>query len=91
MADISVQDITNALQIIDECARRGSFQGNEMASVGSVRDKLAAFVDANTETPEVSTEEETVQPPEPPVEEETVEDIETVEVDVNDIIKEEED
>ena len=33
-------------------------------------------------------EEETVQPPEPPVEEETVEDIETVEVDVDDIIKE---
>ena len=91
MADISVQDITNALQIIDECARRGSFQGNELQSVGSVRDKLEAFVNANTQNPEPSTEEETVQPPEPPVEEETVEDIETVEVDVNDIIKEEED
>lgn len=91
MADISVQDITNALQIIDECARRGSFQGNELQSVGSVRDKLEAFVNANTVNPEPSTEEENVQPPEPPVEEETVEDIETVEVDVNDIIKEEED
>ena len=88
MADISVQDITNALQIIDECARRGSFQGNELQSVGSVRDKLEAFVNANTVNPEPSTEEENVQPPEPPVEE-TVEDIETVEVDVNDIIKEE--
>ena len=60
MAELSVQDVGNALQIIDECSRRGAFQGNELQSVGSVRDKLAAYVDANAPKPDP------VEPPVPP-------------------------
>jgi len=59
--ELSVQDISNALQIIDECARRGAFQGPELQSVGVVRDKFAAFVDAHQPA-----EEEDVEAPEPP-------------------------
>ena len=61
MAELNVQDISNALQIIDECARRGAFQGPELTSVGAVREKLAAYVNANRPA-----EPENVYVPEPP-------------------------
>jgi len=60
MAELTVQDIGNVLQIVDECSRRGAFQGNELQSVGSVRDKLAAYVEAN------APQTESVEPPAPP-------------------------
>ena len=57
MAELTAQDIGNALQIIDECARRGAFQGPELSSVGAVREKLAAYVAANNpQNPEENTE-----------------------------------
>ncbi len=61
--ELSVQDISNVLQIIDECARRGAFQGPELQSIGVVRDKLAAFVDAHNPAAE---EVEAPEPPELP-------------------------
>ena len=62
MAELTAQDIGNALQIIDECARRGAFQGPELSSVGAVREKLAAYVNANAPA-----QEENTEAPEPPV------------------------
>jgi hypothetical protein len=60
--ELSVQDISNAVQIIDECSRRGAIQGPELQSVGKVRDKLAAFVEANAPK-----EEAAVAPPPPEI------------------------
>tara|TARA_Y100000004_G_scaffold186579_1_gene238303 strand:- start:786 stop:1160 length:375 start_codon:yes stop_codon:yes gene_type:complete len=45
--NISLADIANAVQIIDVCTGRGAVQGQELSSVGGVRDRLQAFVDAN--------------------------------------------
>jgi hypothetical protein len=44
---ITLVDLQNTLRIIDVAAERGAFKGGELTSVGSVRDKLAAFLEAN--------------------------------------------
>ena len=69
---LNVQDIVNVVKIIDVVSGRGAVKGDEMSSVGRVRDRLVAFVNANT--------------PQPPAEgesSETVDTAETEEVDVN--------
>lgn len=45
---ISLNDFVIAVNIIDVCSQRGAFKGDELASVGQLRDKFAAFVKANT-------------------------------------------
>ena len=54
---LNVQDIINVVKIIDVVTDRGAIKGDELSSVGAVRDKLVAFVNANA--------------PQPPAEEET--------------------
>ena len=49
---LNINDLQSVVKIIDACSERGAFRGNEMASVGSVRDRLAAFAEANTPKPE---------------------------------------
>lgn len=44
---ITLQDLALAVQIIDTCTKRGAIEGNEMATVGQLRDKLANFVNQN--------------------------------------------
>lgn len=57
---ITLADIAVAVKIIDVCAERGAFKGDEMANVGRVREKFAAFVKENSpETDEEEVEEET--------------------------------
>lgn len=41
---LSLQDIANALQIIDIAVSRGAIRGEETSSVGMVRDRLASFL-----------------------------------------------
>jgi len=55
---IQVQDIENAVRIIDTAAKRGAFAGSELSSVGLVRDRLAAFVASvpTTQEPPPTTE-----------------------------------
>ena len=55
---IGLQDIANAVRIIDIVTERGSFKGAELSSVGGVRDRLAAFIDANNPSPEEGVEAE---------------------------------
>lgn len=43
---ITLVDLQNTLRIIDVAAERGAFRGSELTSVGSVRDKLASFLEA---------------------------------------------
>ncbi len=45
---LNVQDIVNAVKIIDVVSGRGAVKGDELSSVGTVRDRLVAFVNANT-------------------------------------------
>ncbi len=78
MAELNVNDITNTIQIIDACSQRGAFQGPELSSVGQVRERLVAFVEANRPP-----EAENVEPPVPPVDDESATSAETTVVDVN--------
>ena len=69
---LNVQDIINVVKIIDVVSGRGAVKGEELSSVGTVRDRLVAFVNANS--------------PQPPAEDEvseTVDSADTEEVDVN--------
>jgi len=50
MANIDVKDVANAIAILDICVKRGAIEGNELTAVGTVRDKLAKFVEENTPT-----------------------------------------
>jgi hypothetical protein len=54
---ISLNDLAAAVQIIDVCSKRGAFEGSELESVGAVRGRIAAFVQANTPAQEETTEE----------------------------------
>lgn len=47
MNGLTVQDIANAVSIIDVCVKRGAVEGNELSAVGSVRDKLVKYVEEN--------------------------------------------
>lgn len=49
---LSAQDVANAVAIIDICVKRGAIEGSELSAVGNVRDKLVAFVEANTKKSE---------------------------------------
>ena len=44
---LNINDLLSVVKIIDACSERGAFKGNEMASVGAVRDRLALFAEAN--------------------------------------------
>jgi len=44
---LNIGDLVSMVKIIDACSERGAFKGNEMGSVGAVRDRIAAFAEAN--------------------------------------------
>ena len=44
---LSLQDIATSVQVIDICSRRGGFEGQELETVGSLRTRLVAFLEAN--------------------------------------------
>ncbi len=62
---ININDLENVVRIIDAAAERGAFKGSELTSVGTVRDKVAAFLAAipsnedAAETAETTAEEAT--------------------------------
>ena len=45
--NFSLQDLENAVKVIDAACTRGAFRGEEMSGVGAVRDKLVAFIVAS--------------------------------------------
>jgi|TARA_B110000908_G_scaffold45930_1_gene55961 hypothetical protein len=45
---ISLQDIATVVQLVDVVSRRGGIEGNEMAGVGMLRNKLEMFLRQNT-------------------------------------------
>jgi len=46
--EVNIGDFSGILQIIDVASTRGAFKGNELSSVGAVRDRVAAFVEFYT-------------------------------------------
>lgn len=54
VVNVTLGDIATVVQIIDVVSRRGGIQGNEMAGVGILRNKLELFLQQNN----VQTEED---------------------------------
>jgi len=44
---IGLQDIAACVQIIDIVTKRGAFEGAELGDVGTIRNRLSAFLEAN--------------------------------------------
>jgi hypothetical protein len=42
---ISLQDIAAAVQIIDAATQRGAIRGDELVSVGTIRDRFVKFLE----------------------------------------------
>jgi hypothetical protein len=58
---LGLGDLGAVIQIIDICSKRGAFEGSELESVGAVRARIGAFVQANMpaeEAPEAEPEAE---------------------------------
>ena len=58
--EVNIGDFGAILQIIDVASTRGAFKGAELSSVGTVRDRVAAFVDFYTPKEEEKDGEEVV-------------------------------
>ena len=44
---ISINDVISVVSLIDIVSSRGAFKGQELTTVGFLRDKLALFVEQN--------------------------------------------
>ena len=44
--NLSLQDISTFVQIIDLCSKRGGFEGQEMEAIGGLRNRTVAFLNA---------------------------------------------
>jgi len=53
---LSLNDLAAAVQIIDVCSKRGAFEGPELETVGQVRGRFAAFIEANKPAEEAAAE-----------------------------------
>jgi hypothetical protein len=47
-SEISLNDLVLVVNIIDTCTERGSFKGNEILTIGNLREKLVQFIKANS-------------------------------------------
>lgn len=44
--DFTLNDLSNVVRVIDIATERGAFKGPELSSVGGLRDKIVATLDA---------------------------------------------
>ena len=58
---ITLTDIDNMVKVIDTVAARGAFRGEEMTSVGVLRDRFVSFLKASLPPPTDDGVEETVE------------------------------
>ena len=54
---IDINDLVSVIQLIGVCSTRGAFRGDELATVGGLRTKLAEIVKANQPAPEAQKSE----------------------------------
>lgn len=50
--EVTNNDIADVIRIIDVCSSRGAFRGEELAGVGTLRNKLANYLQAVQEAAE---------------------------------------
>jgi hypothetical protein len=55
--NINLSDMITMVNIIDACTERGAFKGNELITVGTLREKIANFVRENQSQQEPVTKE----------------------------------
>lgn len=60
---LGLADLNAVVQIIDVCSKRGAFEGPELESVGAVRGRIAAFIQANAPKKEEPEEGEASEEP----------------------------
>jgi hypothetical protein len=65
---LTIGDVATVVQVIDVVTRRGGFQGNELASVGMLRNKLEAYVNQNApqQAPDANQEVDVAMPADGP-------------------------
>lgn len=49
---LTLADISTVVQVIDAVSRRGGFEGQELAGVGALRNKLVAYVNQRAPMPD---------------------------------------
>ena len=49
--ELTNNDLVDMVKIIDVCSSRGAFRGEELAAVGTLRNKLANYLNSQVETP----------------------------------------
>ena len=54
--NISLNDVISVVSVIDIVSSRGAFKGQELTTVGGLRDKLALFVEQNKPKEELNPE-----------------------------------
>lgn len=59
VASLNVQDLALAVRLIDICSKRGAFEGNELADVGALRNRIALFVEAHRKATAPAEQQET--------------------------------
>lgn len=58
---LGIGELAAVIQVIDVCSKRGAFEGSELETIGALRGRIAAFVQANTPAQEEAAEEETTE------------------------------
>jgi len=57
-ASITLNDLQIIVNMIDVCTKRGAFEGNELLTVGQIREKVTAVIKLNTPTATEEAKEE---------------------------------
>jgi hypothetical protein len=60
---LGVEDLMNALRVINTATERGAFKANELSFVGQVYDKFSTFVKAAQQEAKVEESKESIQKP----------------------------
>ena len=58
MADLTLNDLIGAVQIIDLASTRGTFRGEELLPVGTLRERLAQYIKTEQEKAEAADQTE---------------------------------
>ena len=77
--EINLGDFAVAVAIIDTVAKRGAFEGQEVADVGRLRERLTNFIEYHKPN------DEAPQPPEEAVAAETLDSADTDIIDIDDV------
>lgn len=60
--NLTLTDISTVVNVIDTVSRRGGFEGQELAGVGMLRNKLVAYVNQRTPLPDRDAEADVEAP-----------------------------